>query len=175
MSGLGPEAGQPLVAHHQVKRITMTGSSDTARSIQRAAADALTSGIFELGGKSPNIVFADADLEAAAVGVTTESIYTGNAGQVCVAGSRILIERTVLPEMLKRMEAIAAEMVLGDPFDPATSMGPIVSQDQYDRVVEYLDIGKKEAELVFGGRPWRGRCPGPAPWILGRTHTLPHQ
>ena len=152
VSGLGPEAGQPLVAHHQVKKITMTGSSETARSIQRAAAGALTPGIFELGGKSPNIVFADADLEAAAAGVTTESIYTGNAGQVCVAGSRILVERAVLPEMLARMEAIAAGMVLGDPFDPATTMGPIVSKDQYDRVVDYLDIGKKEAELVFGAR-----------------------
>jgi (Z)-2-((N-methylformamido)methylene)-5-hydroxybutyrolactone dehydrogenase len=152
VSGLGPDAGQPLVAHHDVKKITMTGSSETGRSIQRAAAGALIPAIFELGGKSPNIVFADADLDSAAAGVTTESIFTGNAGQVCVAGSRILVERPILPEMLERMEAIAAGMVLGSPFDPATSMGPIVSQSQFDRVVDYLEIGKKEAQLVFGGR-----------------------
>jgi aldehyde dehydrogenase (NAD+) len=152
VSGLGPEAGEPLVRHHGVKKISMTGSSATGKLIHRAAADTLTPAIFELGGKSPNIVFADADLEAAAAGVTTESIFTGNAGQVCVAGSRILVQRSVLSEMLERMEAIASGIVLGDPLDPRTTMGPIVSEGQYDSVTNYLEVGKKEAELVFGGR-----------------------
>ena len=152
VSGLGPEAGHSLVAHPLVKKITMTGSSETGRSIQRAAAGALTPGIFELGGKSPNIVFADADLPSAIPGVTTESIFTGNAGQVCVAGSRILVERPILADVLKRMETVATGIVLGDPFDPATRMGPIVSQGQYKRVVDYLQVGRREAELVFGGR-----------------------
>ncbi len=152
VSGLGGEAGDPLVRHHGVKKVSMTGSSATAKSIQRAASETLTPAIFELGGKSPNIVFADADLDAAARGVTTESIFTGNAGQVCVAGSRILVERSVLGEMLGRIEAIASRIVLGDPMDPRSTMGPIVSQDQYERVTAYLEIGKKEAELVFGGR-----------------------
>ena len=97
-------------------------------------------------------MFADADLEAAAAGVTTESIFTGNAGQVCVAGSRILVQRSVLSEMLERMEAIASGIVLGDPLDPRTTMGPIVSEGQYDSVTNYLEVGKKEAELDFGGR-----------------------
>jgi aldehyde dehydrogenase (NAD+) len=152
VSGLGADVGDPLVRHPEVRKITMTGSAGTARMIQRAAADNLTSSIFELGGKSPNMVFADADLERAALGVTTQAIYTTNAGQACVGGSRILIQRPILDEMLKRMEAIAKEIKLGDPFDPATTMGPITSKAQFDKVVGYIETGKKEAKLLFGGR-----------------------
>jgi aldehyde dehydrogenase (NAD+) len=152
VSGLGADVGDPLVRHPEVRRITMTGSAGTARIIQRAAADNLTSSIFELGGKSPNMVFADADLDRAALGVTTQAIYTTNAGQACVGGSRILIQRPILDEMLKRMEAIAKEIKLGDPFDPATTMGPITSKAQFDKVVGYIETGKKEAKLLFGGR-----------------------
>jgi aldehyde dehydrogenase (NAD+) len=152
VSGLGADVGDPLVRHPEVRRITMTGSAGTARIIQRAAADNLTSSIFELGGKSPNMVFADADLDRAALGVTTQAIYTTNAGQACVGGSRILIQRPILDEMLKRMEAIAKDIKLGDPFDPATTMGPITSKAQFDKVVGYIETGKKEAKLLFGGR-----------------------
>jgi aldehyde dehydrogenase (NAD+) len=152
VSGLGADVGDPLVRHPEVRKITMTGSAGTARIIQRAAADNLTSSIFELGGKSPNMVFADADLDRAALGVTTQAIYTTNAGQACVGGSRILIQRPILDEMLKRMEAIAKEIKLGDPFDPATTMGPITSKAQLDKVVGYIETGKKEAKLLFGGR-----------------------
>jgi aldehyde dehydrogenase (NAD+) len=152
VSGLGADVGDPLVRHPEVRKITMTGSAGTARIIQRAAADNLTSSIFELGGKSPNMVFADADLDRAALGVTTQAIYTTNAGQACVGGSRILVQRPILDEMLKRMEAIAKEIKLGDPFDPATTMGPITSKAQFDKVVGYIETGKKEAKLLFGGR-----------------------
>ncbi|MEW2401850.1 aldehyde dehydrogenase family protein [Streptomyces sp. NPDC046862] len=152
VSGTGEEVGDPLVRHRDVRKITMTGSTETGRAIQRAAADTLTPSIFELGGKSPNIVFVDADLDAAAQGVTVESIFTGNAGQVCVAGSRILVQRPVLGEMLKRIRAIAEEIVLGDPADDTTTMGPLISREQYDRVVGHLKSGAQEAELVFGGR-----------------------
>ncbi|MBL7499139.1 aldehyde dehydrogenase family protein [Frankia sp. CNm7] len=152
VSGLGRDAGEHLVRHPGISKITMTGSSETGRAIQRAAADTLTPSIFELGGKSPNIIFADADLEAAANGATVTSVFTGNAGQVCVAGSRILVQRPILAEMLGRIRAIAEKVVLGDPLDPATTMGPIISRAQYDRVVGYLETGAKEAELVFGGR-----------------------
>jgi aldehyde dehydrogenase (NAD+) len=141
-----------LVRHPLVRKITMTGSPDTARAIQRAAADHLTSCIFELGGKSPNIVFADADLDRAALGVTTQAIYTTNAGQACVGGSRILIQRPILNEMLQRMESIAKGIKLGDPFDPETTMGPLISRAQFDKVTGYIEIGKKEAQLIFGGR-----------------------
>jgi aldehyde dehydrogenase (NAD+) len=152
VSGTGEEAGTPLVRHRAVRKITMTGSTETGRAIQRAAADNLTPSIFELGGKSPNIVFADADLDAAAQGVTVESVFTGNAGQVCAAGSRILVQRPALDEMLKRIRAITEQIVLGDPADDATTMGPLISREQYDRVVGYLKSGAEEAELVFGGR-----------------------
>jgi len=152
VSGLGAEVGDPLVRHPDVRKITMTGSPGTARAIQRAAADHLTSMIFELGGKSPNIVFADADLDKAAHGVTTQAIFTTNAGQACVGGSRILIQRPILDEMLRRMTAITREIVIGDPFDAATTMGPLISRAQYDKVVGYIELGKKEAKLLCGGR-----------------------
>ena len=158
--GLGSEAGEALVRHPFVGKITMTGSSETGRRIQRAAADTLTPAIFELGGKSPNIVLDDADLAAAAIGVTTGSIYTGNAGQICVAGSRILVQRKVLDDLIDRMKSIVGKIVLGDPFSDATTMGPIVSQTQFDRVTGYIADGRREAKLVFGGRSGSELVPG---------------
>jgi aldehyde dehydrogenase (NAD+) len=152
VSGLGPDVGDPLSRHPDVRKITMTGSAGTAKMIQRAAADNLTSAVFELGGKSPNIVFADADLDQAAEGVTNRSIYTANAGQACVGGSRILIQRPILDEMLRRIESIARQHKLGDPFDDATTMGPVISKAQFDKIVGYIEMGKKETKLVFGGR-----------------------
>lgn len=159
VSGRGQDVGDPLVRHPEVRKITMTGAPETARAIQRAAADNLTSCIFELGGKSPNIVFADADLDRAALGVTTQAIYTTNAGQACVGGSRILIQRSILDDMLARMKGIAAQIRLGDPFDPATTMGPLISRAQFDKVTGYIEIGRQEAELVFGGRSGPGLVP----------------
>jgi (Z)-2-((N-methylformamido)methylene)-5-hydroxybutyrolactone dehydrogenase len=164
VSGLGAEAGAALVGHPGLGRITFTGSAPTARSIGAAAADPLTPLAFELGGKSPNIVFADADLDAAAVGVSTMGLFIGSAGQTCVAGSRILVHRSVYDELLSRVEKIASEVVLGDPFDPATSMGPIVSQPQLDRVRSYIELGPAEgAELVFGGRSGAEVLPAGSP------------
>jgi aldehyde dehydrogenase (NAD+) len=152
VSGTGAAAGDALVRHRHVRKITMTGSTETGRAIQRAAADTLTPSVFELGGKSPNIVFADADLDAATVGVTSLGIFIPNAGQGCVAGSRILLQRPIFDEMVQRIQAFVDTVVLGDPMDPATTMGPLISGAQYDRVVGYLEIGQKEADLVFGGR-----------------------
>jgi aldehyde dehydrogenase (NAD+) len=152
VSGTGEVAGDALVRHRHIRKITMTGSTETGRAIQRAAADLLTPSVFELGGKSPNIVFADADLDAATIGVTTLGIFIPNAGQGCVAGSRILLQRPIFDEMVQRIQAVVDTLVLGDPLDPATTMGPIISGAQLDRVVGYLEIGKKEADLLFGGR-----------------------
>jgi aldehyde dehydrogenase (NAD+) len=152
VSGTGEVAGDALVRHRHVRKITMTGSTETGRVIQRAAAENLTPSVFELGGKSPNIVFADADLDAATIGVTTLGIFLPNAGQGCVAGSRILLQRPIFDEMVQRIRTVVDTLVLGDPMDRATSMGPIISRAQYDRVVNYLEIGQKEADLVFGGR-----------------------
>lgn len=152
VSGLGAEVGDALVRNPAVRKITMTGSAGTAKVIQRAAADNLTSAIFELGGKSPNIVFADADLDHATIGVTTMSIYTTNAGQACCGGSRILIQRPVLDEMITRIKDVLASIKVGDPFDPATTMGPVVSRAQFDKVVGYIECGKQETQLLYGGR-----------------------
>jgi aldehyde dehydrogenase (NAD+) len=153
VSGLGEEAGDPLVRSRGVNKISLTGSVETAKIITRASADSLKPLALELGGKSPNIVFADADLDKAATGVTTQAIFTANAGQICYGGSRILIQRPVYDEMISRMTAVAAGIKLGDPLSTETTMGPIVSREQYERVTSYLEIGAKEgAELVFGGR-----------------------
>jgi aldehyde dehydrogenase (NAD+) len=153
VSGLGEECGDPLVRHADVGRVSLTGSTETAKIITRASTDNLKPLALELGGKSPNIVFADADLDAAAVGVSSRAIFTGNAGQACLAGSRILVQRPVYDELLEKIKAHMAAIKLGDPQSKETTMGPIVSKEQYDRVVSYLEIGKKEgAELVSGGR-----------------------
>ncbi|MFI6496494.1 aldehyde dehydrogenase family protein [Nonomuraea typhae] len=158
VSGMGEDVGEALVRHRDVAKVSLTGSTETALAITRAAGvKPLT---FELGGKSPNIVFPDADLDKAAEGVTVNSIYTGNAGQVCVAGSRILIHRSIWDDMLARVTRIAADLVLGDPLDLKTTMGPIVSAGQYERVSSYLEIAEKEgAELVFGASTGAGVVP----------------
>ncbi|GAA3260103.1 aldehyde dehydrogenase [Nonomuraea helvata] len=161
VSGLGEEVGDALVRHRDVARISLTGSTATGQTITRASADALKPLTFELGGKSPNIVFPDADLDAATQGVTVNSIYTGNAGQVCVAGSRILIHRSIWDEMLGRIERVCAGLILNDPLDLRTTMGPIVSSAQYEQVRSYLELAEKEgASLVFGGRTGADVVPG---------------
>ncbi|MGW5683724.1 aldehyde dehydrogenase family protein [Nonomuraea sp. NPDC003754] len=159
VSGMGEDVGEALVRHRGVNKISLTGSTQTGIAITQAAGiKPLT---FELGGKSPNIVFPDADLDAATQGVTVNSVFTGNAGQVCVAGSRILIHRDIWDEMLERIRATAAGIVLGDPLDLGTTMGPIVSAGQYERVASYLEIAEKEgAELVFGGMTGAEVVPG---------------
>ena len=151
LSGLG-DVGDAMVRHPDVEKVTMTGSSQTAKLIQKAAADTLTPAIFELGGKSPNIVLDDADLDAAAKGVTVASIFGFNAGQACVAGSRILVQRPVFYEMVERIEAIARSIVVGHPAESSTKMGPLISRDQYDKVVAFIQDGIRETELLFGGR-----------------------
>ncbi|NUP01974.1 MAG: aldehyde dehydrogenase family protein [Nonomuraea sp.] len=161
VSGLGEEVGDALVRHRGVGKISLTGSTATGQAITRASADALKPLTFELGGKSPNIVFPDADLDAAAQGVTVNSVYTGNAGQVCVAGSRILLHRSIWDEMLDRIRRVCAGLILGDPLDLATTMGPIVSDGQFERVRSYLETAEKEgARLVFGGRSGAEVVPG---------------
>ncbi len=151
VSGLG-DVGDAMVRHPHVGKVTMTGSSPTAKKIQEAGAETLTSAVFELGGKSPNIVLDDADLDLATMGLTVASIFGFNAGQACVAGSRILVQRSIFDEVVKRMEATAKTIVLGDPNEPGTTMGPLISKQQCDKVVAFIEDGKKECELLFGGR-----------------------
>jgi aldehyde dehydrogenase (NAD+) len=153
VAGLGEEAGDALVRHPDVGRVVFTGSTATARIIQERSGQSLKQLAFELGGKSPNIVFADADLDRAAPGVSTMAVFTGGAGQTCIAGSRILVHESIHDDLVDRIVSLMGSVVLGDPMDRATSMGPIVSQDQFDRVRSYLELAPKEgATLAAGGR-----------------------
>lgn len=153
VAGLGTTAGDALAGHPQVGKISFTGSTATARAITRRSADAIKPLSFELGGKSANIIFADADLEAAAIGASTMSIYTGGAGQTCVAGSRILVQRPVYDQMVERITKIVSTIKLGNAMDRSTQMGPLALDRQFDKVRSYLALGQAEgAEIVFGGR-----------------------
>ncbi|WP_026575799.1 aldehyde dehydrogenase family protein [Bacillus sp. UNC438CL73TsuS30] len=153
VSGDG-EIGDALVRHRDVNRVSLTGSVNTAKAIVRSSAQAPKPLTFELGGKSPNIVFADANLEKAAEGVTLNGIFTGNAGQICVGGSRILIQRPVFEKMLSLMkEQIEKNIKLGNPMDLETTMGPIANSVQYKKVCNYIELGKEEGgEIIVGGR-----------------------
>lgn len=150
--GDGPVAGEALVDHPDVAMISFTGSTATGRRItQRSAGNLKVLGL-ELGGKSPNIVFADADLDAAAAGVAT-GIYTGSAGQACIAGSRIFVEDKIFDEFLERVRGHAAATTLGDPLNPETTMGPVAFDTHFDRVLRYLELAESEgARRIFGGR-----------------------
>jgi aldehyde dehydrogenase (NAD+) len=152
VAGVGERAGDALVRHPDVGKITFTGETATARTITARSADTLKQLSFELGGKSPNVVFADADLEAAARGAVG-AVFTGGAGQTCVAGSRLLIERSVYDEVIERMGRIAREIRLGDPLDPQSAMGPLAFREQFAKVRGYLQSGSAEgAQIAFGGR-----------------------
>ena len=150
--GEGRTAGEALVDHRGVAKISFTGSTATGRRItQRSVSNLKTLGL-ELGGKSPNIVFADADLDAAAAGVAA-GVFTGSAGQACIAGTRILVEESIFDAFLERLRERAAAIVLGDPLDPSTTMGPIAFDTQFDKVRGYLALAEQEgARRVFGGR-----------------------
>jgi aldehyde dehydrogenase (NAD+) len=148
--GYGETAGAALVRHSDVDKIAFTGSTEVGRIIQREAAATLKPVSLELGGKSPNIVFADADLDAAIKGANSAIFY--NCGQACTAGSRLLVEEAVHAEFLEKLRSRAEGMRPGDPLDPKARMGPLVSQEQLDRVLGYIEKGKQEgAELVLGG------------------------
>ncbi len=150
VTGFGETAGGALVKHPDVDKIAFTGSTAVGKIIQREAAGTLKKVSLELGGKSPNVVLADADLDAAVKGAAMAIFY--NTGQACTAGSRLLVEESVHEEFVEKLVARARGMKPGDPFDRATRMGPLVSQEQLDRVLGYIEKGRQEgAELVLGG------------------------
>ncbi|MGW2541179.1 aldehyde dehydrogenase, partial [Kitasatospora sp. NPDC001574] len=147
--GIGEEAGQALVDHPDVPLISFTGSTDTGRHIIRSAAQHLKTTSMELGGKSPVVVFADADVEAALDSVVF-GVFSLN-GERCTAGSRVLVERSLYEEFTRRLAERAAAVRVGPPSDPATEVGALVHPEHYARVLGYVEIGKKEARLVAGG------------------------
>ena len=149
--GFGPTAGAALVKHPGIDKVAFTGSGETAQIIMRQAADQLKRLTFELGGKSPNIVFADADLDAAAAGAHV-GIFL-NQGQCCCAGSRLFVEDKIHGEFVERVVADSKARRVGDPFDSATQQGPQVDKAQFDKIMGYIQTGQKEgATLATGGK-----------------------
>jgi len=147
--GLGESAGAPLVTHPGVDKIAFTGSTEVGKFIMREAAATLKRVSLELGGKSPNIFFADADFEAAVDGALFGVFI--NQGEVCSAGSRVLVQRPIYKRMLDAMVEQAKTIRLGPGIDPATRMGPLVSEEQHARVLRYLETGRREAKVAIGG------------------------
>jgi acyl-CoA reductase-like NAD-dependent aldehyde dehydrogenase len=145
VNGDGPTLGRALVEHRGIGKIAFTGSTAVGRDIGRRAADRVARVTLELGGKSPSIVFADADLRAAADGLRGGAL--GNSGQDCCARSRVFVERSALDEFLGLVEAMVTTTVVGDPLDAATHMGPLVSARQRDRVRSYVE----GAPVLFTG------------------------
>lgn len=149
--GYGPNSvGAALTESPKVDRITFTGESGTGRIIAGVAARNLTPVSLELGGKGANIVFGDADLDNA-VHWAVRAIFT-NAGQVCLAGSRLFVQRDIYEEFLARFVAAAEAMVFGDPKQPETQIGPVASEEHFNKVGSYLDLVPEEGKLVTGGR-----------------------
>ncbi|MBM3601363.1 MAG: aldehyde dehydrogenase family protein [Alphaproteobacteria bacterium] len=144
LSGFGPECGAPLVAHPKVGKVTFTGSVETGRIIYKTAAEKLIPVTLELGGKSPMIVMADADLDRAVDGAVSGMRFT-RQGQSCTAASRIYVHETIHDAFVAKMKAKVDAMVMGDPLDEKTDIGTIISQQQYDKVTGYIEIGRKTA------------------------------
>ncbi len=148
--GFGETAGAALVAHPRVDKIAFTGEGRTAEIIMKNASDTLKRLTFELGGKSPNIVFADADLDAAVQGALV-GIYL-NQGQCCCAGSRLFVQEGVHDKFVERLASAVNARKLGDPFDPATQQGPQVDKAQFDKIMSYIAKGREQgATCVAGG------------------------
>jgi aldehyde dehydrogenase (NAD+) len=150
ITGPGSSVGQAIVEHPGIDKIAFTGDTTTGKGIMRAAADTLKKITLELGGKSPNIVLADADIDAALRGATTGIFY--GKGEVCAAGSRLLVDRSIKDQFMEKLAARAKKMVAGDPLDPKTRYGALASKKQLESVERYVGIATKEgATLVAGG------------------------
>lgn len=144
-------AGEFMTSHPEVDMISFTGETSTGKSIMKTGADTLKKFSFELGGKAANIIFGDANLDKA----IPESIRAAflNSGQVCLAGSRILVQRTIFDEFITRFKRAAEDLVVGDPQDALTNMGPLVSEEHYQKVTSYFEIAKQEnSTLITGGK-----------------------
>jgi aldehyde dehydrogenase (NAD+) len=150
VTGLSRDTGAALAAHPGVDKVAFTGSTATGRAVARAAAENLTKVTLELGGKSPQVVFPDADLGAAANGIVA-GVFAAT-GQTCMAGSRLIVHADVHDELVRLVADRAARITLGDPTDPATEMGPVANRPQYEKVVGYLSTARAEGATVeYGG------------------------
>nr|WP_211953538.1 aldehyde dehydrogenase [Cupriavidus numazuensis] len=152
VTGFGNEVGAALVSHPLVRKVTFTGADTTGKVIAQQAARDLKHVALELGGKSPNIVFADANLDDAVNGAVS-GIFAAT-GQTCIAGSRLLLQDDIHDAFLERLLALARTARMGDPMDPETQVGPVTTRPQYEKVLSYIDVATREgARLMLGGKP----------------------
>ncbi|KQP23419.1 aldehyde dehydrogenase [Pseudorhodoferax sp. Leaf267] len=155
VTGLGQEVGTALVEHRDVAKVTFTGSDVTGAKVYEAAARGMKRVAMELGGKSPNIVFDDADLDMAVVGAVSGIFAAG--GQMCTAGSRLLVQNSIREKFTERLVAMARDLKLGDPMKAGTNIGPIATRPQYEKVLHYIALAKAEgARCILGGSPASG-------------------
>ena len=151
VNGSGSVVGTGLTEHKDVDAITFTGETSTGQTIMAAGAKTLKKLSYELGGKNPNVIFADADLDEV-IDTTLKSSFI-NQGEVCLCGSRIYVERSAYDEFIEKFVARTKELVVGDPFDPKTKVGALVSKDHYERVLSYVELAKEEGgEILTGGK-----------------------
>jgi phenylacetaldehyde dehydrogenase len=168
VTGLGEEAGAPLAAHPDVDKIAFTGSTEVGKLIVHAAADNLKKVSLELGGKSPNLLFADADMATAIPGAASAIFF--NQGQVCCAGSRLYVEHSAYDDVLQGLADAAKSVTVGNGLDPNTDMGPLTSQEQLDKVTNYMQIGEEEgARAIAGGHKIDGPGFFVEPTVLADT------
>lgn len=170
VTGFGETAGAALAVHNDVDKVAFTGSTETGKLILHAAAGNLKKVTLELGGKSPVIVFDDADLEKAVLGAS-RAIF-GNAGQVCAAGSRLYVQKQAYDRVVEGIASNAAKLKVGPGLDPSTEMGPLVSATQLTRVTRYIESGVAEgAEVVTGGHSLGKEGFFVAPTVLSKTNS----
>ncbi|MBC2768935.1 aldehyde dehydrogenase family protein [Pusillimonas minor] len=151
LPGLGQVAGQYIAEHNDIAKIAFTGSTETGKRIVRASADNLKKVQLELGGKGANIVFGDANLQAAVNGAAFAIFH--NQGQACIAGSRLVLHKSIADEFLEKFIALAASIKIGNPLDMSTEMGPVTSLHHRDRVLSYVDIAREQGgEVLLGGK-----------------------
>jgi acyl-CoA reductase-like NAD-dependent aldehyde dehydrogenase len=156
VTGFGPGAGSSIAEHPAIDKVAFTGSTEVGKIILKASAGNLKKVSLELGGKAPNIIFPDADLDQA-VPTSMMGVYF-NSGQVCCAGTRIFVQRDRYDEVVDKLAKFSKGVAVGDPFDQKSMLGPVVSQEQFDRVKGYLSVGAEEgAKVATGGRPMEGK------------------
>lgn len=150
--GYGPTAGAAIVSHPEVDKVAFTGSTEVGKIVMQLAGSNLKRVSMELGGKAPNIVFADSDIDAAVNGAMRGIFF--NQGEVCCAGSRLFLEEKIHDEFLSKLKSRVEKMVVGNPLDPKTQMGAQVSEEQFRKILGYVEQGKKEgATVITGGTP----------------------
>ncbi len=155
ITGFGAEVGQPLVDHPDVAKVAFTGSDMAGQRIYESAAKKIMPVTLELGGKSPNIVFEDADFEAAVMGAIS-GIFAAT-GQTCIAGSRLLVQRSIHDRFVERLVEVAGAARIGDPMSMDTHVGPVTTAPQYEKILHYMDVAREDgATCVLGGRPYSG-------------------